>query len=226
YDGSTWRLYLNGSLEATLAVNQPVQSASIEHAGLGTTFTSTGSTNGHFDGALDEARVWNYPRTMNEIRATMNSRITTPTAGLVGCWGLDEGAGTTISGGAGTSVNGTIQGIVWSWTGSAPFDAVPSSPPSAPGLNTPANLATNVSLAPTLDVTVSDPDNDSVTVAFYGRTKTPVDPTPFSLIILPDTQYYTSEQFGGTIAMLNSQVQWCIDNRNTKHIAWVDQVGD
>jgi hypothetical protein len=226
YDGSTWRLYLNGTLEATLAVNQPVQSASVEHAGLGASFLSDGTPQGHFYGSLDEVRVWNYARTKTQIRATMNSKITTATPGLVGRWGLDEGAGTSISGSAGTAMSGPINGNFWSWDQSAPFNAVPSAPPTAPILNAPSNLATGVSLSPTLDVTANDPDQDSITVSFYGRTKTPVNPTPFSLVILPDTQYYTSQQFGGTIDMLNSQIQWCIDNRLTKHIAWVDQVGD
>jgi hypothetical protein len=225
YDGSTWRLYLNGSLEAQLAVNLPVQSASIEQAGLGSSFTSVGSAFGHFNGALAEARVWNYARNATEIRAAMNSKITAPTTGLVGRWALDEGAGAMALGSAGTTVNGTITGNQWNWDSPPPFNAA-LNPPSAPVLNSPANNATGVSLSPTLDVSVSDPDGDSVTVSFYGRAKLPVNPTPFSLIILPDTQYYTSAQFGGTPAMLNSQVQWIIDNRDIRHIAWVDQVGD
>ena len=225
YDGSTWRLYLNGSLQAQLAVNLPVQSASLEHAGLGTSFTSAGTTSGHFNGALAEARVWNYARSVTEIRDAMNSKIIAPAPGLVGRWALDEGAGTTAYGSAGTAVNGSIAGNFWNWDLPAPFNAA-MSPPSAPALNSPANHATGVSLSPTLDVSVNDGDGDSVTVSFYGRTKTPVNPTPFSLIILPDTQYYTSQQFGGTMAMLNSQIQWIIDNRDLRHIAWVDQVGD
>lgn len=32
YDGATWKLYLNGILEATLAVNQPCQNLSIQHS--------------------------------------------------------------------------------------------------------------------------------------------------------------------------------------------------
>jgi hypothetical protein len=52
-----------------------------------------------------------------------------------------------------------------------------------------------------------------------------VDPTPFSLIILP-TPYYTSEQNGGTAAMMNSQMQWIVDKLGTRNIVWVDHVGD
>lgn len=226
YDGSTWKLYLDGSLEATLAVNQPVQSQCVAPAGLGTSFISNGSSWGHLQGAMAEARVWNYARTMTEIRATMNSKITTSTPGLVGRWGMNDAAGNTVVGSAGTTITGNIQGSGWSWDVPPPFNAIPSAPPSPPVLVSPADHAINVSLAPTLDVTVSDPDGDSVTVAFYGRVKTPVDPTPFTIVHLPDTQFYTSEQFGGTHSMLNAQMQWIIDNRDTKHIAWVDQTGD
>src|SRR6266496_1330561 len=60
YDGTTWRLYLDGSLEATLAVGQPPRSDSIQHAALATAMTSTGVAGGFFQGVLDEARVWNY----------------------------------------------------------------------------------------------------------------------------------------------------------------------
>ncbi len=122
YDGTTWRLYLDGSLDATLTVGQPPQSASIQHAGLGVALNSTGVASGHFDGALDEARVWDRARTETEIRAAANTAITAPTSGLVARWGLDEGAGSTAAGGAGTAVSGTITGSGWSWALPAPFD--------------------------------------------------------------------------------------------------------
>jgi hypothetical protein len=86
YDGSTWRLYVNGNLDATLSVNQPVRADSIQHAGLGVALTSTGTASGHFDGVLDEARVWNFARTQAQIRATINSQITASQTGLVARW--------------------------------------------------------------------------------------------------------------------------------------------
>jgi hypothetical protein len=51
YDGTTWRLYLDGNLEATLAVGAfTPRSDSIQHAGLGAMLTSTGSRLGAFQG--------------------------------------------------------------------------------------------------------------------------------------------------------------------------------
>jgi hypothetical protein len=54
----TLRLYLNGASQGSLFVGRPLRADSIQHFGLGTALTSTGSTGGFFGGALDEvARV-------------------------------------------------------------------------------------------------------------------------------------------------------------------------
>ena len=62
YDGTTWRLYLDGQLDATLAANATPRFDSIQHFGLGTAMNSTGVAAGFFDGVIDEARVWNHAR--------------------------------------------------------------------------------------------------------------------------------------------------------------------
>jgi hypothetical protein len=135
YDGTTWKLYLNGNPETELLVGQPVQAASIQHAGLGTTLNSIGTASGYFNGTLDEVRIWNVVRTGEEIAATVNQRISSAASNLVARWGLDEWKGSTVSGTAGTSVHGTATGNGWSWAGPAPFNAVvaPPAPPAAPG---------------------------------------------------------------------------------------------
>ncbi len=134
YDGNIWLLYLDGDLEATVVVGQPPQSASIQHAGLATAMTSNGVAGGFFHGVLDEARVWGIARTQVQIQSTINTQLTLAQPGLVARWSLDEGAGTTALGGAGTTVNGTITGptTAWAWTDPAPFNLVVG-PPNAPG---------------------------------------------------------------------------------------------
>ena len=47
YDGTTWRLYLNGRLEATEAENATPRSDSTQHAGLGVMLNSSGSARQH-----------------------------------------------------------------------------------------------------------------------------------------------------------------------------------
>ncbi len=44
-----------------------------------------------------------------------------------------------------------------------------NSAPAAPTLNAPANAATGIGTSPTLDVGLSDPDSDPLTVTYFGR---------------------------------------------------------
>jgi len=62
-------------------------------------------------------------------------------------------------------------------------------------------------------------------VAYSGR---PVDSpdSAFSLIIIPDTQHYTAEMFGGTTAIFRAQIQWIVDNMKMLNAVFVNHVGD
>ena len=89
--------------------------------------------------------------------------------GLVARWALNDGTN-TVTGSAGTTVNGTISGTGYTWvTPGAPFDIIINDPPNTPVLVSPANNATDVSTSPTLQATVSDPDGGNLNVTFYGR---------------------------------------------------------
>ena len=111
YDGSTWRLYLDGRLETKLQTGgEAPEDASIQHAGLGTAFNSSGVADGSFAGDLDEIRIWNVARTGAEIRAGKNSETTGTPGGLRGRWGLDEGAGASAVDSSGHGVTGSISG--------------------------------------------------------------------------------------------------------------------
>ncbi len=226
YDGSRFKLYLNGNLEADVLIGQPANTANISANSLATMLTTTGATRGFFDGAMDEVRIWNYARSIEQIRSTINTQITTPQTGLVARWGLNEGSGTVVAGSAGTSVNGTVTGTGYSWiTPGAPFNI--NFAPNAPSSNVPANGATNVSApATTLSVTVSDPENDPLTVRFYGHRQTS-NATSFSLVFLPDTQYYTvpeRQPLGATI--FNGQMNWIVNNRTGRNLVFVGHLGD
>ena len=100
-------------------------------------------------------------------------------------------------------------------------------PPNPPTLNSPADGSTGVSTSPTLSVNVSDPNSSNVTVNFYGKVVPSVAPGPsFSIVALPDTQYYSSASNGGTLAMFKSQTQWIVSNRAANNIAFVIGLGD
>jgi hypothetical protein len=225
YDG-TWKLYLDGALDGTLAVNQPLGSASTVAVSLGTALTLAGVAGGAFDGATDEVRIWNVARTQAQIQSTINSKLTTAQAGLVARWSLDEGTGTAVNGSAGTSINGSIVGSGSSWIAPAPFNATANGTPQIAALLAPANGATGVSQSATLRVQVTDPDGDPISVSFYGRVVTAPAAADFTLIGIPDTQYYASSLNGGSPAIMNSQTQWIVNQRTARNIEYAVQLGD
>src|SRR5438034_3560624 len=132
YDGTTWRLFLDGNQDGTLVVGRSPRSDSIQHAALATAMDSTGTAAGFFNGVIDEARIWNYARTQAEIDSTKDIEV--PSAqGLIGRWGMNEGSGTSVADSSGSGVNGpAMNGPVW----------VPGFPSSSSGTPTPTPTAT------------------------------------------------------------------------------------
>ncbi|MBP2681620.1 MAG: phosphohydrolase, partial [Candidatus Krumholzibacteriota bacterium] len=98
--------------------------------------------------------------------------------------------------------------------------------PVLPVLGGPLDHETSVSLSPSLGVTVSDPNGDSLTVAFYGRPVNTTAHPPFSLVDIPDTQHYTAGMFGGSPAIFRAQTRWIVDNTDSLNLAFVNHTGD
>ena len=125
YDGTTWRLYLNGVLDTQLVVGSfTPRSDSIQHAGIGTAMTSTGVAAGFFQGTLDEVRIWNVARNAADIQATMGGPLTTPPATVIGRWALNEATGTTTADSSGRGNPGTLTNGP-TWVAGTPFVSTP-----------------------------------------------------------------------------------------------------
>ena len=102
----------------------------------------------------------------------------------------------------------------------------PNQPPVVT-LHAPLNNATVIGPSANLEVGIADPEGDAVNVTFYGRTKASVTPGPdFSLIVLPDTQYYSQNSGGNLAAIFQAQTQWIVNNRTERNIAFVSHMGD
>src|SRR6185369_13205786 len=97
-----------------------------------------------------------------------------------------------------------------------------NAPPAAPGSATPADGATNVPLSQNLCVNFSDPDGGNLTATFYGREVTGTAGADFTIIALPDTQY-ASASFPSNYT---TQTQWIVDNRVSRNIVFVTELGD
>lgn len=222
YDGQKWQLYLNGILEAELKVGKTPRYDSLQHAALGAALDSTGAPQGFLAGTIDEARIWNYARPAQQIRDGLRQPITSAT-GLVARWSLNEGSGAVVNDSAGRNIKGTIIGSDFAWTNGVAFSG--NHAPALPVLVAPNNNAAGVSTSAALSVAVDDIDGDNLTVTYYGKVAGSAGPD-FTLVALPDTQYYSAGLFGGTPETFKSQTRWIVGQRAAANIAAVMHLGD
>jgi len=66
-----------------------------------------------FSGLIDEVRIWNSARTVDEIRANMHRKPDTGEPNLVGYWNFDEGEGGIAADSSGNGNDGDVVGAVW-----------------------------------------------------------------------------------------------------------------
>jgi hypothetical protein len=165
YDGTTWRLYLDGALQAQLVVGAfTPQFNSIQHAALGTALNSTGGvgsqTQGFFNGVMDEARVWNYARTAQQIGRGRQFEIASA-PGLRGRWGLNEGSGSAIADSSGNNIGGTLVGSNVTWVAGAPFAGINAAPVA---VSDTATTPENIPLAIAVLANDTDAEGDALTL--------------------------------------------------------------
>ena len=183
---------------------------------------SGGTPVGAFNGIMDEARIWNTIRSEAQIQAAMTGPLASA-PGMVARWSMDEGTGGTIASSAGTTVNGTLTNGPLFVTGT-PFVSTANTPPNVPTNVAPTNGATGVSVNPTLQVGVSDPNGGTLTTSFYGRTAGSSAAEDFTIVVIPDTQHYVDSD--ADFMTFNQQTQWIVNNEDDLNIVFVSQLGD
>ncbi|WP_234047305.1 Ig-like domain-containing protein [Luteolibacter pohnpeiensis] len=91
----------------------------------------------------------------------------------------------------------------------------------------PANDAIRVPVDATLSVAASDADAGELTVKFFGRRVGSADPADeFSVIALPDTQFYSENKNGDRAAIFSAQTDWIVAERDALNIGFVLHLGD
>ena len=135
-------------------------------------------------------------------------------------WGLNEGTGTSVGDSIVTAANGTITGPNFAWVPGAPFDL--NLTPDVPTLVSPADGATGVSTSATLTVNVDDARDSDLTVSFYGRPEDGPPGADFTLIAIPDPQYYASTY----PSIYDDQMNWVVAEKTPRNIKYVMSLGD
>ena len=104
-DGTNVRVYVNGALENTAAVEENYTASS-----AGTRIGSTAFGGEYFEGAIDTVAVWDRPLNGTEIQAHMNAGLSGSEPGLMGCWDFDDG---TAADGSTNGIDGTLVNDAW-----------------------------------------------------------------------------------------------------------------
>lgn len=215
YDGTTWRLYLDGELDGEARANATPRADSIQHFGVGTAFNSMGVAAGRLHGAIAELRVWDRARAQEELARDRFVRVTAG-EGLVGRWPFHgaEGLADTIGEHPATVIGGRIEA-----GGPVLERGVPPTIDAAVADDAELDTSAPIELA----IDVVDAEGEPVDVTFHLREITEVD--DFTIAVLPDTQYYTVES-RALDAYFHAQTRWIVENRETYGIAAVIHNGD
>jgi RHS repeat-associated protein len=107
YDGTHMRVYENGEL-----AGENTQTTGSLAAG-GPMKIGCNDWNDHFDGRIDEIRVYDRALSEGEIQGDRSAPLQTPKNGPVAAWSFDEGEGTTVEDATGNGHEGTIEGAEW-----------------------------------------------------------------------------------------------------------------
>lgn len=218
YDGTTWRLYVDGALDVESTASATPRADSIQHFAIGTSMDSMGAPQGWFHGAIDEVRVWDHARSEAEIAASMREELDAG-PGLVSRWAFDAavpGAPDLVG------INdGSIQG--GSFGDGAPL-GVGLAPTALP--TSPEDGATGMGGSVELGLVIGDPEQDEFSATFHVREVTTED--DFTIVVLPDTQFYTDPDANnaGSPDNFHAQTQWVRDNREAYNIVGVIHNGD
>jgi hypothetical protein len=91
---------------------------------------------------------------------------------------------------------------------------------------TPAPGTSGLSAPPEMKAWVTGLGNQAATVKLYRRVAPPATRPDFTLVVLPDTQFYTGSYLGGTPEIFNRQTEWIASNAGPMNIACVLHMGD
>jgi hypothetical protein len=123
YDGATQRLFVNG---VQVAESDEIWDDVGTRASIGALWNeSANSWLGHFIGAIDEVRIWNYARTGGELQSALFGEIDGDQPGLLAYYRFNEAAGNTAVDETGNGNDGVIVGATWGLPSLCPADLAP-----------------------------------------------------------------------------------------------------
>ncbi|NLL83182.1 MAG: LamG domain-containing protein, partial [Lentisphaerae bacterium] len=165
FDGTNMAFYLDGELLGTAAFTYTQTAThSVKIGG----YSSSSDGNGY----KSDVRIWDYARSGDEIRSTMERRLYGNEPGLLGYWPLYDGEGLTAFDATANGSDGVLEGAVW-----ATDSTLVLTPPHIPFLYAPSFILSDpvtgsASFTSSNEVELTDvivPDGyDCVQIGFTG----------------------------------------------------------
>ncbi|WP_353571581.1 LamG-like jellyroll fold domain-containing protein, partial [Candidatus Albibeggiatoa sp. nov. BB20] len=124
-----WSLYIDGEIYTFTGSCSP---NGISDGGLSIAANHSGLQ--HFEGKIDDVRVWDIARTQAEIQANMYTPLTGSETGLVSYWNFEEATGTTANDLNSSNAN---HGTLTNMDDTAWIDGIIGEPTFSTSLNTP-----------------------------------------------------------------------------------------
>ncbi|MBX2827800.1 MAG: T9SS type A sorting domain-containing protein [Flavobacteriaceae bacterium] len=110
--GDDWTLYLDGVAEGTLTLHPNNSSFSgLTDLRVGNIQFNGGGRGEHFNGEIDEVRIWDIPLTQAQIQTNMNVSLTGNETGLKTLFNFNEGIACADNSGF-TTINDKVSGAV------------------------------------------------------------------------------------------------------------------
>jgi hypothetical protein len=111
YDGKQICLYVDGDMKMMQPYSGNINHDPENFLTIGT--YRDDNENFVFPGRIAEVRLWDIPRTQEQIKNTMNVSLQGDEEGLVGYWPMNEGSGNLVSDHSKNAINGNIAGATW-----------------------------------------------------------------------------------------------------------------
>ena len=166
YDSiSDLRIYLNGVLQnqtVYVAPSGPLNDDPQEDLIIG----NNGSNTSAFKGVLDEMRVWNVVRSVDDINDHMGEYLEGNEAGLVGYWRCNEGCGNMVADLTANGNDGEMTNCRWHQGN--PFDFTPIDEQDIPALEQLSLGNYPNPFNPTTTISFSVPENQPATLEIFN----------------------------------------------------------
>ena len=90
----------------------------------------------------------------------------------------------------------------------------------------PSDGSVDLSSTTRLEIKVPEETQGPATVAFYGRSTNPTSSQGFTIVVLPDTQFYSENSGVGSIKTFKAQTDWIAKEWAARNIVFVTHLGD